>query len=255
MLFLSPALISMSMSAQATSAARDNAGAATAYQANRGPDSATASNGRARLHRNFATAVPLANRFFDHGLSLHYGYRHNASVAAFREAQRLDPRCVMCALGEAIAIGPTVDAPMSSSAERQAVAAVRRAEALVRNGVGTISDAEWTRAVSARYLGAPSATRASRDTAYAKVMAALADANPADADAQALAAEATMILSPYGYWSPAGAPRAGTNVMVSRLRRAMRTAPGHIGACHFFVHVMEAVNPEARCSGQGRTHR
>ena len=74
--------------------------------------------------------------------------------------------------------------------------------------------------------------------------------NPGDADAQALAAEAAMILAPYRYWSAAGAARPGTTVMVSRLRRAMRAAPGHIGACHFFVHVMETVDAEARCDTQ-----
>ena len=175
-MLLGSALIALSMPGQVVPVPRRDAGVAAANQSNQGPDSTTGFGGQARLHRSIGTAVPLANRFFDHGLSLHYAYRHPESVQAFREAQRLDPRCVLCALGEAIALGPTIDASMSLESERQAIAAARRAEALVRDGVGSIADAEWTRAVSVRYHGAPSAMRAARDSAYAKAMAALADA-------------------------------------------------------------------------------
>lgn len=146
----------------------------------------------------------------------------------------------MCAVGEAIALGPTVDAPMDSAAASQALSAILRARALVERGEGSVSEAAWVRAVATRYTADPSASRAGLDTLYAAAMTRLADANPLDADAQTLAAEAAMILSPYHYWSETGAARPGTRRLVHRLRQAMRVAPGHQGACVLYAHVMEA---------------
>ena len=203
--------------------------------------------GRWSLHREIQTAVPLANRFFDEGLSLHYAYRHGDAVHAFREAQRVDPSCVMCALGEAIALGPTIDAPMSVPAETEAVAAVERARQLLRDGVGGIAEAAWTRAVASRYSTDRTMSRATLDSAFAKSMGALADAYPLDADAQTLAAEAAMILTPYSYWAADMTALPGTRRMVLRLKQAMRAAPGQHGACYFLVHALEAVRPAARC--------
>jgi hypothetical protein len=201
------------------------------------------------VHRRLESASPAANRLFNEGLSLYFAYRRATSVEAFREAQRVDPRCVMCALGEAIALGPTVDASMTPAAATQALAAIRRAQALVRSGVGSISEAEWVRAVASRYTGGRVATpRVVLDSAYATAMAALADGSPQDADAQVLAAEAAMLLSPHHYWSADGRARAGTGPILGRLQQAMRSAPGHAGACFLSVHVLEAVEPGGSCA-------
>ncbi len=118
----------------------------------------------------------------------------------------------------------------------------------MRAGVGSVSDAAWLRAVSARHESTGIASRAALDSAYARAMGALADGNPMDADAQTLAAEADMILTPYDYWSPSGAALPATQRVLVRLRQAMRVAPGHHGACFLFVHVMESVQPGVRCA-------
>jgi hypothetical protein len=207
---------------------------------------------RPLLHRDVHTAVPLAGEYFDAGLSLHYAYRHAESVRMFREAQRLDPRCVMCVIGEAIALGPTVDASMDSASEIRAVSAIRRALLMVPYGDNRFAESAWARAVSARYIGRGDATRGSLDSAYATSMRRLADENPGDADAATLAAEALMILSPYQYWTASGAPMPGTRTIVARLDRALQIAPGHIGACNFFVHVMESVQEAPQCGAMRR---
>ncbi len=141
------------------------------------------------LHRPILTAAPRASRYFDDGLQLHYAYRHAESVRAFREAQRLDSTCVMCAVGEAIALGPSVDAAMDSVAAGEATVAARRAQSLLSALPAGHPDSAWVRAITVRYPTGGE-TRSARDSAYVRAMGALADANPADADAQALAAEA-----------------------------------------------------------------
>jgi hypothetical protein len=42
------------------------------------------------------TRNPLAQRFFDQGLSLAYAFNHAEAARSFREAARLDPQCAMC---------------------------------------------------------------------------------------------------------------------------------------------------------------
>ena len=112
-----------------------------------------------KFHREIQSAVALASRYFDLALSFHYAYRNAESVRAFREAQRVDPRCVMCAVGEALALGPGVDTPMDSAANAQARSAIRRAHALIERGEGGVSDAAWVRALSVRYSSMPCSSR------------------------------------------------------------------------------------------------
>ena len=67
------------------------------------------------LHRP-VTASAAAQKYFDQGLRLTYAFNHEEAVRAFREAQRLDSSCTMCAWGEAIALGPNINAPRRSAA-------------------------------------------------------------------------------------------------------------------------------------------
>lgn len=200
--------------------------------------------------RRIETRVPLAQRYFDQGLRLYYAFNHAEAVRAFREAQRLDPRCVMCVWGEALALGPNVNAPMDSAAEQQAIAATRRALALVKDVRVDDEDGRWVRALAARYMGSAATTRRARDSAYAGAMARIADDNPNDPDALALAAEATMDLSPWRYWTREGRARPGTPTMLRWLERGMMTSPDHPGICHFYIHAVEAAQPEraVRCA-------
>jgi len=58
-------------------------------------------------HLAVTTAVPAAQRFFDQGLRLLYGFNHQEARRAFQEAARLDPRLAMAYWGEAITLRPT----------------------------------------------------------------------------------------------------------------------------------------------------
>lgn len=188
------------------------------------------------------TASPEAQRYFDQGLRLTYAFNHEEAVRSFREAQRLDSSCTMCAWGEALALGPNINAPMDSAAGVAAHAAIARAERLA----ATAPEAEraWVAALATRYPAPPPADRASLDSAYAASMRAVADRFPRDPDAQALAAEALMNLSPWHYWTPDGTPRPATPEIVARLEAALAIDSTHPGACHFYIHAVEAKHPE-----------
>ncbi len=196
------------------------------------------------LHRRVTTRDPLAQRYFDQGLRLYYAFNHAESLRAFREAQRLDPDCVMCVWGAAMAVGPNINAPMDAAAEQQAIAAAKRGLLLLNRVDADDRERALARAVAVRYLNLVSDTRAGRDSAYANAMAQVAAHYPDDVDILSLAAEASMDLSPWTYWSKDGLARPGTPRLLKWLERGIKLAPNHPGACHFYIHAVESVHPE-----------
>ncbi len=193
------------------------------------------------LHHEITTSVPRAQNYFDQGLRLLYAFNHAESIRAFEEAEGLDPSCAMCAWGQALAYGPNINAPMDPESGKAAYAAIQRALA----NAGKVSPREGAHieALAKRYAAVPSENRAVLDSAYAGAMGKLAERYPDDLEAQVLHADALMNLSPWNYWTSDGRPRPGTNMILSRLEYAMGKNPDHPGACHLYIHSLEARDP------------
>lgn len=220
----------------------------TAPLAAQAPAGSTATGARVPLytdlgshHWAITTRHPDAQRYFDQGLRLAWAFNHEEAVRAFEEGEHLDPTCAMCAWGVAWALGPNINAGMDSAAGVRALAAVRRA----RERADQVSPRERAliAALSARYSSDPAAERAPLDSAWARALAPLADRYPADREIQVLHADALMNLSPWDYWNADGTPRPGTAVLVSRLEGVIAANPSHPGACHLFIHAVEAHEP------------
>src|SRR4029079_2338624 len=79
-----------------------------------------------------------------------------------------------------------------------------------------------------------------KDETYAKVMRRVAREYPDDVDAATLSAEAMMLLRPWDYWRSDGRPQPGTEEIVATLEAALRQNPDHPGACHYYIHAVEA---------------
>lgn len=188
------------------------------------------------------TRVPPAQRYFDQGLRLYYAFNHAEAVRAFEEAARLDPGCAMCHWGVALALGPNVNAPtMDSAASARAYAAAQRALRLAPGAAP--AERALVRALAVRYAATPTPDRAGLDSAYARAMAAVAREHPDDAEAATLYAESLMDLSPWSYWTADGRPRPDTPALLASLERVVAANPDHPGACHFFIHAVEAAHP------------
>ena len=205
------------------------------------PDSVPLYDNLGRLHRK-VTATPIAQRYFDQGLRLHYAFNHPEAIRAFEEGARRDPGCAMCWWGVALALGPNINAPMDTAAVAPAWAAISKAKRLAARGTRT--ERAFIRALAKRYAADPAADRVTLDSAYATAARALARSYPADDDAQALAADAMMNLRPWNYWERNGTPQPGTADLVGMLERVMARNPEHPGACHFYIHAVEAATPE-----------
>jgi len=192
--------------------------------------------------RAISTRVPQAQQYFDQGLRLVYGFNHAEAIRSFTRATELDPACAMCWWGIAYAYGPHVNAGMDSASGVQAYKAAQ--QALSQSRAASPVDRAYVEAVAARYAVVPPAARAPLDSAYARAMGQVARTYPNDLDAQALYAEALMDLRPWNYWTPEGKPYPRTEELVGLLEGAIARNPEHPGACHYYIHAVEAVTPE-----------
>ena len=193
-------------------------------------------------HHEISTDVPLAQQYFDQGLRFTYAFNHAAAIRSFEEAARLDPTCAICWWGVANAYGPNINAPMDSASGVAAYAALQKALALREHA--SEEEHAYIDAQAARYASPPPANRAALDSAYARAMAEVAERFPDDLDAAALASEAAMDLRPWNYWTESGEPQPGTAELVARLEGVIARDPNNPGACHFYIHSVEAVAPE-----------
>lgn len=77
-------------------------------------------------------------------------------------------------------------------------------------------------------------------------MRTLARRFPRDAEVLVLAAEAELNLHPYDWWNADGSPKAWTGATTDLLTRALKLAPDHPGANHYWIHVMESSREPAQ---------
>jgi tetratricopeptide (TPR) repeat protein len=192
------------------------------------------------------TSNPRAQRYFNQGLRLVWAFNHAEAIRSFEEGERLDPSCAMCAWGVAFAYGPNINAAMDSASGVRASQAIQRA----LRGVTRVSLRERAliEALAARYATVSPADRAKLDSAWAVRMWQVADEFPDDQEAQVLYADALMNLSPWNYWNADATPRTLTGDILARLERVLAVNKNHPGACHLFIHAVEAVYPERALS-------
>jgi len=189
------------------------------------------------------TKSEQAGTFINQGINLSYGFNHAEAGRAFREAARLDPDCAMAYWGQALVLGPNINAPMDPKNEKVAHELAQRAIAL-KEKVSPREQA-YIDALALRYSG-KAEDRTKNDQAYAAAMRKLHQAYPDDLDAAALFAEAMMDLRPWDYWARDGRPHPGTEEVERVLQSVMERNPDHPGALHFWIHLMEPTDEPER---------
>ena len=191
------------------------------------------------MHREITTASPEAQQYFDQGLVLYYGFNHDAAIASFKQAAAFDPECAMAYWGQAISVGPNINnAFMDSLAARLAWENVRKAQELAAR-TSPVEQA-LIQALAARYTWPRPDDRRALDIAYADAMRDVSQRFPQDTDVGTLFADALLNLRPWDLWLPTGEPQPETPEIVATLERMLALDPAHIGACHFYIHTMEA---------------
>ncbi len=189
--------------------------------------------------RKVTTDSPEAQRWFNQGIQLLYGFNHDEAIRSFEKAAELDPACAMAWWGSAYARGLHINNPlMGEEQSRLAHEAAQKARQAVDHE--TPVERALVAAVNKRYAWPAPRDRDPLDRAYADAMEEVWHQFPHDADAGALFAESLMNLQPWDLWTAAGAPKGRTLEIVAVLERTLARHPRHPGANHFYIHAIEA---------------
>jgi tetratricopeptide (TPR) repeat protein len=199
--------------------------------------------GLGALRLTITTFSNQAQRFFNQGYRLAWGFNHDEARRAFRKAQWLDPDCPMCYWGEAWVLGPNINAPMDHGANPPALAALEKAQRLASRA--TPREQALIRALAARYSQDPKAERAQLDAAFAAAMRDVTANFPRDNDIATMYADALMNVSPWDYWEAGGTRlKAPVSELVRTLEGVLQRRSDHAGAIHLYIHAVEAsANP------------
>jgi len=190
------------------------------------------------LRHPISTTSEQAQRYFDQGLRLVYAFNHEEAIRSFEESARQDPQAAMPHWGIALASGPNINAPMSNEGERRAREAIKQARA--RLDKAGEAERAYIEALTKRYVSKKRARRATLDKAYADAMRKVWRQYPDDPNAGVLFAEALMDLRPWDLWKTDGTAKPGTDEIVSTLESVLANHPDHPGACHYYIHAVEA---------------
>ena len=189
------------------------------------------------------TKSARAQLFINQGVNLIYGFNHLEAGRAFAEAARLDPNCAMAYWGQALALGPNINAPMNAADEPKALALAQKAVAL--KAKATPRERAYIDALSKRYTGKHE-DRAKGDQAFADAMREVKRKLPNDLDAATMSAESLMDLRPWDYWTRDGHPQPGIEEAAAAIESVMKRNPKHPGALHYWVHLMEPTKSPER---------
>jgi pimeloyl-ACP methyl ester carboxylesterase len=201
-------------------------------------------SGLGTLHVPISTGIPLAQRFFDQGVRLLYAFNHAEAIRAFRESARLDPALAMAYWGQALALGPNLNAPMTRDNGRAAYAAIQAARAAAPRV--TPRERSLIEALAFRYAPEGAGDRPALDRAYAVAMQKVAAQYPEDPDIQTVYADAVMNTMPWDYWQKDGTAKPETARILDTLERTIARYPDHAGALHYHIHLVEASNDPDR---------
>lgn len=190
-----------------------------------------------------STRNPLAQQYINQGLNLAYAFNHAEARRAFREAARLEPDLAMAYWGQALVLGPNINAMMEPNEEPQALEIVQKAKSLMANA--SPKEQALINALEKRYSG-QTEHREANDRAYAQAMREVLQRFPHDEDVAMLYVESMMDLRPWGYWMLDGQPYEGTAEIVALTEEVLRRNPKHPGALHMYIHLIEPTSTPER---------
>ena len=183
---------------------------------------------RHTIHANNAEA----QRFFDQGLALLYGFNMYESARSFRKAVELDPNAPMAYWGVAMATGPYINMDLDPTYDIKASCAA--VEAGLKLPVSTPRERAYLEAAGTRCpdFGKPDA--------YIAAMKSLAARWPDDLDAETLYAESLMVAARWRWYSPEGHAAPNQAEAERTLEQVLRRWPEHPGANHLYIHAVES---------------
>jgi tetratricopeptide (TPR) repeat protein len=202
-----------------------------------GSSNAVILEGMGEVNHPVSTRNPEAQRFFNQGLALAYGFNHDEAARSFRRAAKLDPSLAMAWWGVSLVHGPNYNLPADAERNKLAWEALRSSQRLAPKAKK--KERDYIAAIAQRYSADPNADAAKLGQAYKDAMCQVMKRYPEDLDAATLCAEAGMNLRPWALWNKDGTPAPGTEEILAILEGVLKRDPRHVGANHYYIHAVE----------------
>ncbi|MBA2369092.1 MAG: hypothetical protein H0V82_08740 [Candidatus Protochlamydia sp.] len=185
-----------------------------------------------------STSQPDAQAYFNQGLTLIYGFNHDAAYWSFKKASEIDPQLAMAYWGMALALGQNINLEVTGVREKKAYDLIQKAIQLSKNA--TDNEQAYIKALSQRYTNDPQPDLKQLARNYFTAMEELKKRFQDDLDAAVLFAESGLNLNPWKQWTSQGEPIEGTLEIVAVLENVLKRDPNHLGANHYYIHAIEA---------------
>jgi hypothetical protein len=178
-----------------------------------------------------------AQRWFDQGIQLLYGYNHDEAIRSFEKAAEIDPSCAMAWWGSAM---PAVCTSTTRNGRGAKPAGLRSGAKGGRcPGRETPSSGAGPGRPPALRNGRCPKDRTPLDQRTPTRWRPLAPV-PRRSRRGALFAESLMNLQPWDLWTGAGGAQGAHAGDRRRAGTTLAKAPKHPGANHFYIHAIEA---------------
>ncbi|MBS0000480.1 MAG: hypothetical protein KFF73_15985, partial [Cyclobacteriaceae bacterium] len=190
-----------------------------------------------------STESAAAQKYFNQGLTLVYGFNHMEALRSFKQSARLDPNLAMAYWGQALCWGPNINLPMSDEYGKLALEAIQKAGELKIHS--NEKEQDLIDALAERYSGDTLIERPELDHKYAEAMKILREKYPDDLDIKTLYAAALMNTMPWDYYIDPDHPKPETETVIKVLEEVLDTEKDHPGANHYYIHIVEpSTSPE-----------
>ena len=184
-----------------------------------------------------STKNDSAQFYFNQGINMYYSFHIIEAMASFKKAAKFDPKSGILYWAQALAYGPSIN-DYGYRASPEALAAVNEANILAETS--SPFEKALINAMAVRYTTDSSdATRAQLNQVYTDQMKLVAEKFSSQPDALALYADAMMLQHPWDLWTVDGKPKEWTPRIQTVLEKLLAKTPGHPGANHYYIHVME----------------
>ena len=190
-------------------------------------------------HRHpISTQNPEAQKFFDQGLMMVFGFNRPEAVRSFCRAAELDPQAAMPQWGLALALGRHLNMDVDMDVQNEAAyKAINNALALSENA--SSAERGYISALAKRCSGDAKADWGKIDSAYRDAMRELVKQYPDDLDAASLYADALMNLHRYQWYDADHKSAEETPEILGVLETIMRRDPDHPLANHLYIHLLD----------------
>ncbi len=199
-------------------------------------------------HWPIKTSSKLAQTYFNQGMVLFYGFDYGEAIRSFQGAIATDPKCSMCYVGLALALGSKMNLPIQGNEILLAKHALNQAE--ITNNPQDKQTTAYIQALKERYAFTQAPLKPGVELTHIVIPSTnarrfmtnlwqMAQIFPNDPNIWSLYAYAIFDYTNWVFWNNQLQPRWSTLALDYAIQKALQLSPLHPGAIHYDIHMLE----------------